>query len=55
MPVDISLASKDYGENIKTASFQPTLWLLSIVEVLISVDICLASEDNSENIKTGSF
>ena len=28
MSVDIHVASKDEGENIKTSSFQPTLWLM---------------------------
>jgi hypothetical protein len=31
MSVDISIVFKDHGENTKTGSFQPTLWLSSAV------------------------
>ena len=33
MSAGICRTSIDYGEKIKTGSFQPTLWLLSAVEV----------------------
>ena len=33
MSVDIRIVSNDQDENIKTRSFQPTLWLLLAVEV----------------------
>ena len=32
MSVDICVASRDYGENVNTGSFQPTLWFSSVVE-----------------------
>jgi hypothetical protein len=33
MTVDIYAASIDHGEKTKNASYQPTLWLTSAVEV----------------------
>jgi hypothetical protein len=33
MSIDICVASKDYGENIKTGSFQPSLWLSTAIEI----------------------
>ena len=35
--IDFCLASVDHDENLKTGSFQPTLWLSSAVEVTYTV------------------